>query len=563
VHAWKFARRLTAVFLLSLPMQVGADEGAKLAWLRDGRFEARQLSNTPGFAPPPLATTLTTPLGSLWKLFVFAYLEENGVAEAAYVCRVGSALSANEARDCCDPGERVARAPALARSCAPYFEPARLGISPAAWRRHWRKHAAADWLLDLDRVQAETEVRVEELLAALDTITPFVRAAAQAALMETSLTGNGRDAWPVLGTGLRYKTYTWNRRTEPRISYGGAAGWMADGTPFWFGARGSSRTALAAWATQIGEALPKLNWREASDATSDNCVEVDFFVRYPFRAVRREGAEAQVTPGALQGRFRLEFANGNELRVVSNGELRLNDTQPLTISARLPLNDYVARVLEREGGAAETHAMRALAIAARSYLIQNARMEAACWRIEDSSRTQRVSANPPAAAALDAAWFTDDLVLRGAPVRYHRDTHGDHRLSWLAARQRATQGWGYERILAEAYPRAHLAALTGIEDCARIAEAESWLARSAPSWQRRLQGEVGFEAPAELPRVCTLGQGRPYSDASRMRIYVRGWRSLDERVTLAHEYLHLALRFHPKGMDEIHVERLARRLIEG
>jgi uncharacterized protein YfaQ (DUF2300 family) len=560
VRAWKYARRLTVVFLLTLPMQAGADEGAQLAWLRDGRFEARQLSNTPGFTPPP-ATTLTTPLGSLWKLFVFAYLEENRVADLPYVC--GRVLSANEARDCCNSGERIARASALARSCAPYFAPARLGISPADWRRHWRKHKAADWLLDLDRVQAATEVRVEELLAALNTVSPSAQTAARAAMIETSLTGNGRDAWPVLGTGLRYKTYTWHRRSEPGITYGGAAGWLADGTAFWFGARGSSRSALAAWATQIGDALPKSQWREAAEAAKDNCVKVDFFSRYPLRAVWREGSQMQAAPGALHGRFRLEFANGNALRVVSNGELRLNDTQPPTLSARLALNDYVARVLEREGGAAEIQAMRALAIAARSYLIQNARLEAGCWRIEDSSRTQRVSANPPLAAALDAAWFTDGLVLRGAPVRYHRDTRGDHRLSWLGARQRATQGWNYEQILAEAFPRAHLAALSGIEDCARIAEAESWLARSAPSWQRRLQQEGGFEAPAEPPRVCTLAQGRPYSDASRLRIYVRGWRSLDERVTLAHEYLHLALRFHPKGMDEAHVERLARRLIEG
>ncbi|HEX8956331.1 MAG TPA: DUF2300 domain-containing protein, partial [Burkholderiaceae bacterium] len=60
-----------------------------------------------------------------------------------------------------------------------------------------------------------------------------------------------------------------------------------------------------------------------------------------------------------------------------------------------------------------------------------------------------------------------------------------------------------------------------------------------------------------------LEQGHPYSDQRRLRIYARGWRSLDERITLAHEYVHLVLRFHPHGSDEDYVERLARQLIEG
>jgi uncharacterized protein YfaQ (DUF2300 family) len=66
-----------------------------------------------------------------------------------------------------------------------------------------------------------------------------------------------------------------------------------------------------------------------------------------------------------------------------------------------------------------------------------------------------------------------------------------------------------------------------------------------------------------MPKICMLADGNPYSDQRRYRIYVRGWRSLDERITLAHEYLHLVFRFHPHGADEDYIERLARRLIEG
>jgi uncharacterized protein YfaQ (DUF2300 family) len=36
----------------------------------------------------------------------------------------------------------------------------------------------------------------------------------------------------------------------------------------------------------------------------------------------------------------------------------------------------------------------------------------------------------------------------------------------------------------------------------------------------------------------------------------------EDRITLAHEYLHIGLRHHPSGQDEAFVEQLARRLID-
>ncbi len=206
---------------------------------------------------------------------------------------------------------------------------------------------------------------------------------------------------------------------------------------------------------------------------------------------------------------------------------------------------------------------RALAIAARSYLVQNARIEAGCWRIKDSSATQRVSANPPTRDALAAAWFTDEIVLQGVPVRYHGDVSGPIRLAWRDALAQGRAGWDFDRILAAAYPQATLATLNGREECARLDAAEQWLTQVSATWSARLNREPGFEPLRQPPRICALAEGHPYSDQQRLRIYVRGWRTLDERVTLAHEYLHLALRFHPNGADDAYVERLARRLIEG
>ena len=161
-----------------------------------------------------------------------------------------------------------------------------------------------------------------------------------------------------------------------------------------------------------------------------------------------------------------------------------------------------------------------------------------------------------------AAWFSDDIVLKGVAVRYHGDAPGSNRLAWRDAVARAGEGWDFERILAAAYPQAAIATLSGREECARLEAAENWLARAIAGWDARLLREPGFEALGAPPKVCALADGHPYSDQKRLRIYARGWRNLDERVTLAHEYLHLAFRFHPNGADENYIERLARRLIE-
>ncbi len=553
-----------------------AADNALVAWLeagREGRVEMRALSGESGAAQPAVrdATATRVPLGSLWKLFVFSYLSDTRAQEPAYVCSANRAAQTSEEQYCCTPGESVARTQALARSCAPYFSPVRLGIAQKDWQAHWKSRISSPWLLELDHLKPGTEIPVGELLKALAMIAPQTRAEARSALLEAGIEGYGREAWPVLGSGMRYKTYSWHRADGS--AFGGAAGWLADGTPFWFGASGSSRTALATWAPQLAATLPAFSvrrWRDSGiDAIGSACVDVDFFARYPLRAVWHTVESAQekmkAKPGDMKGRFRLEFANGNWLTITSRGELSLAEGEGAApaITGRFAINDYIARVIDREGSASQPQAARALAIAARSYLVQNAHFEAGCWHIPDSSRTQRVSANAPSDAALAAAWFSDEIVMKGVPVHYHGDAPGANRLAWRDALARAGDGWDFERILAAAYPQATIATLSGREECARLEVAESWLARAIAGWDARLLREPGFEALGAPPKVCALADGHPYSDQKRLRIYARGWHNLEDRVTLAHEYLHLAFRFHPNGADERYIERLARRLIEG
>ncbi len=267
----------------------------------------------------------------------------------------------------------------------------------------------------------------------------------------------------------------------------------------------------------------------------------------------------------MNGKYRLQFANNNTLDIVSNGSLSLQRSPGMApqISGRFAINDYIARVIDREGDASNIEAARALAIAARSYLVQNANLEHGCWHIADATSRQRVSPNPASDSAQAAAWFTSDLILQGANVRYHNESPGTNRMSIKEASRQAAQGWNFERILASSYPQASIASLNGKTDCQPLTAAQTWLTGAAGKWQAILRREPGFENPDTPPVVCTLATGNPYSDQQRMRIYARGWRSLDERITLAHEYLHLALRFHPNGANEDYVEKLARRLIEG
>ena len=66
-----------------------------------------------------------------------------------------------------------------------------------------------------------------------------------------------------------------------------------------------------------------------------------------------------------------------------------------------------------------------------------------------------------------------------------------------------------------------------------------------------------------MPLRCLLRQGRPYADKQARRIFVRPNPSLDGRIALTHEYLHLAFAHHPLGEDEAYIEDLARRLVRG
>ena len=527
-----------------------------VAWWRGDRIEVRQLRQG-GAAPPPFDGARQVPLASLWKLFVYVYATDTKLAMPDYRCGGRDP----EEVYCCDAGQSIGHDAALAQSCGLFFSPKRLMITAAPWRKYWSGRLGAApagefaWLADPAQLAPERLVRLDSLLRALDSIPAASRVDAEAALLRVVLDGRGAGTARWFGGQLRVKTYSWQQGGK-RI--GGAAGWLADGTPVWFGGAGGSSNVFEQWAPRLAASLPPL--RAVQDS---GCVVVDYFKRYPIRSVR--GEQGPAPAGTMNGRYHVQFRNGQNLALRSTGEMMLvkDAGGQLQLCGRFGVNEYVARVLDREASAAEPEAAKALAIAARTYLVQNALSVGGCQQIADSSATQRVSPSPATPAALAIARWTDQLIVDGVTVRYHSDRPADNTMAWTRAVQQAKQGRRYDEVLADAYPGGALATFgnSGAR-CQRLEANEAWLANAVPRWQRVLLREAGYEAPPQAPLVCALSSGAPYSEQSRNRIFMRPLATREDRITLAHEYLHLGLRRHPRGQDEEYVERLARRLVD-
>jgi len=535
-------RRLLWLLIGLMPaLATAQDEPLRVAY----QGQLLSLNQTQLIAREPLPPSLEAPLGSLWKLFVYAWLVDTGAREPAYECRGQS----KEEVYCCTAGGRIERDQALVKSCGLYFEPARLGISAADWRSYWQARQAPSWLLDLPSVQPAQRVSIVELLKVLASLP--AQDQARRVLLDVVLSAADGNVVGELGGRLRVKTWSWLGDHDPQSRQGGFAGWTADGAPVWAGGRGTSQMILRHYGQALTTVLPT-----AWPAEAGRCVEVGLFSKYPLARVLR--GERTVTSGPLQGDYRVEFANGNALDIHSGGELfLLNDK----LVARLDREEYVARVLEREAKAQPAEAAKALAVAIRTYLLQNATRNGDCLSIDDSSNRQRVAPRPASPESRNIAAWTADLVLAGSTVTYHSDQPGPDKLAWQQAVEQANAGQRYDAILLHAYPRASLSRWDNpVASCEALPAAQDWLQKQRRGWRPKLASETGYNDVSTFA-VCKLAFGRPFVDRERQRIYVRGVLSLQDRLDLTHEYLHLAFEAHPNGQDETYIEGLARHLL--
>lgn len=517
------------------------DEPLRVAY----KGELLSLSQTQLIKREPLPSSLDAPLGSLWKLFVYAWLVDTGAREPAYECRG----QLKEEVYCCAAGGRIERDQALVKSCGLYFEPARLGIAPTDWREYWQGRQAPSWLLDLPSVQPAQRVSVAELLKVLAALPAQYQM--RRVLLDVVLNAVDGNVVGELGGRLRVKTWSWLGDQDAQSRQGGFAGWTTDGAPVWAGGRGTSQMVLRHYGQALASVLPT-----AWPVDAGRCVEVGLFSKYPVSKVL--AGDRVATSGPLRGDYRVEFANGNALDIHSDGELfLLNDK----LVARLDREEYVARVLEREARPEPAEAAKALAVAIRTYLLQNASRNGDCLSIDDSSNRQRVAPRPASAESRNIAAWTADLVLAGSTVTYHSDQPGPDKLAWQQAVEQANAGQRYDAILLHAYPRASLSRWDNpVASCEALPAAQDWLQKQRRGWRPRLESETGYNEVSTFA-VCKLAFGRPFVDRERQRIYVRGVLTLQDRLDLTHEYLHLAFEAHPNGQDETYIEGLARHLL--
>lgn len=509
------------------------------------------LSTDKLLAQQPLPSTLSTPLGSLWKLYVYAWLEANQRPELPYQCTG----SESEEVYCCHAGESITRDVALVRSCGLYFSPQRLGINRQQWQQFWQARKTPEWVQQLTLLQPQTRVQVQELLQTLADLP--MQQKARTVLLDVVLDTSKESITGALGGRLRVKTWSWLADNDKHGRQGGFAGWLADGTPLWAGGKGTSKTVLNQYATVLNQVLP------ASVAANGNeCVLVSLFSRYPLKQISKASGEEVNQAGPLRGRYKVTFANGNKLGLESNGELYLQKTDGVfSLKARLDREEYVARVLEREAKSEPAEAAKAMSVAIRTYLLQSAERTGDCLSITDSSASQRVSPSPAGKAAKAIVAWTQDLVLAGSNVNYHLSRSGKDVLSWQQAVEQAGQGMRYDAILADAFPHANLSRWSNPEaNCLVLPEAEDWLKAQQPRWRIQLNNEPGYNRPTQFA-VCRLPAGHPFIDRTQKRLYVRNFFTLQDRLDLTHEYLHLAFDGYPSGMDEQYIETLTRHLL--
>ena len=535
-------RPLLWLMLCVIPaLATAQDEPLRVAY----KGELLSLSQTQLIAREPLPPSLDAPLGSLWKLFVYAWLVDTGAREPAYECRGQS----KEEVYCCSAGGKIERDQALVKSCGLYFEPARLGISSSDWRTYWQTRQGPSWLLDLPLVQPATRVSVADLLKVLSSLP--AQDQMRRVLLDVVLNAADGNVVGELGGRLRAKTWSWLGDQDPQSRQGGFAGWTVDGSPVWAGGRGTSQMVLRNYGQALATVLPTVRPVETG-----RCVEVGLFSRYP--VLRVLAGDRAVTSGPLQGDYRVEFANGNALDIHSDGELFLLNNK---LVARLDREEYVARVLDREAKPEPAEAAKALAVAIRTYLLQNAARSGDCLSIDDSSTRQRVAPRPASAESRSIAAWTADLVLAGSIVTYHSDQPGPDKLAWQQAVEQANAGQRYDAILLHAYPRASLSRWDNpVASCEALPAAQDWLQKQRRGWRPKLESETGYNEVSTFA-VCKLAFGRPFVDRERQRIYVRGVLTLQDRLDLTHEYLHLAFEAHPNGQDETYIEGLARHLL--
>jgi uncharacterized protein YfaQ (DUF2300 family) len=509
-------------------------------------------------AVAPVKQDQLVPLGSLWKLFVSAYLVESHLNQPLYRC----AGQDSEEIFCCKKDEAIDFDQALAQSCGPYFSPKRLRITSRSWKSFWQERIsfAKPWLWDIENMQPATRVSLNDLLTVLAEFPAKLKEfpEIERKLLGVVINGTAAHAIRHLGTSFRVKTYTW--RDEPNENFsGGFAGWLQNGKVVFAHGQGSGGKLVKSYLSL----LENIAFENLAPSKSSVCVRVKHFEQYPISKIINLQSQKEVKRAAeLQGSFSVHFKNGNKLSF-SNSFSGLRLTPENKIMGEYAFEDYIARVLQREVFAEPLEAAKAFAVAARTYLLQNAIVRNGCFEIPDSTHFQRVAIGELDSRYLKIARWSDGLILKVKPgIRYHSSSHQQGQLSWDHAKELAAAGLYFDQILLDAYSTNNFELYTHqhYEPCLPLSKAFAFVRQKQNQWRGVLKRKVGYSEVKAIS-VCKTNLNNPYSVYSRGLIFLPHFNSEEDQVSLAHEYVHLSFQDHPISRDERFVEETARSLL--
>ena len=514
----------------------------------------------PKLVPDPKEASQTVEWGSLWKMWVMVYFKEKNLTPPDYICKGGDP----EEVFCCTPGKKIGMKDAFAKSCGRYFEQSLSVIKDSDWKNFWKEEMAfTDGPLIQGFPSEDTRTSVTWILGALERVRTHAQnlKSIEADMLSTQLTGTLKNSKKDFGGEIRVKTYTIRNPKDEKHFLGGFAGWRRDGSAIWV--RGEGKSDAVARAVSLSQDAKDrlLESLMTSSSSSIAQVQVAFFDRYP---IRRINGAVKPQNGPLHGKVVLEFENGNHLEFYSQGEIQVRYSKkgkPL-LTGHFSLDEYVARVMDREIKSEPVEAAKAFSILMRTFLVQNAIRSNDGYWIQDSSHLQRVSIQKASRESLKIAGFTTGMILKGEKVSYHSISTSKNRIGWEAAKKMAADGFQYHEILSETFHRATLSALEEKNEplCAALPDAEVWLNQQSKIWKPRLLQKEGFNEPKPY-RICKLEGRQPYTDIQEKKIFVNFKGDTEDQITLAHEYLHLAFASHPVGHQDPTIEKMAKELV--
>lgn len=502
-------------------------------------------------------------LGSLWKVFFYTFAVAKDLVLTPYVC------ADPKLEDCsCGPVQvsgGIDLQEALIHSCEPAFLMFKNSANAKDWQEYWQQAygdtAVPIWLSDFDSFAATTRALPEEILFTLSKIRQnqevFDRLRAALALVPREGTAAALEQ-DKPSAAVLLKTFTMGDRVQGY--HGGFAGWLDDATLVWVGASHRGAVTAETWFAPVREQAQVLFGPEiVSPGTPPVCV--GFLQDYPLRIVK-DARGMTVMRGRLSGSYTAITQRGSTIVFTTRGQVTLSRAQDTPVlSGCFTLEDYIARVVQREGDDLPIAAKKALAITARTYLLDEAkRDDDGSLSIHDDSRKQRVSLTDPSHENLQIAQATQGLVLSG-PVLYHLTERRRGTLTVNDALRQAESGLDEAQILQAAFPAYKIIPmwrLAGLR-CDPLVEAAEWLAYNLPAWKSRL-APLGADLtfPAE---VCRSRAAQAYYFGRK--VYVPSFVTTDDQLTVVHEWLHGAFAETPLGGDDVQIEALARELVMG